>query len=63
MIEYDSVAYYNPNTVRDKFQMLVYDTTMANVTGNNDVVVQYMTANRYSSSTSLFPVTLAIVVS
>ncbi|UCG42719.1 MAG: S8 family serine peptidase, partial [candidate division WOR-3 bacterium] len=51
VIEYDSVSYYSSRTVRDKFQMLICDTTMANVTGNNDVVVQYMTANLYNSST------------
>ncbi|UCG43207.1 MAG: hypothetical protein JSU73_00920, partial [candidate division WOR-3 bacterium] len=35
VIEYDSVSYYSSRTVRDKFQMLIYDTTTANVTGNN----------------------------
>ncbi|UCG42819.1 MAG: T9SS type A sorting domain-containing protein, partial [candidate division WOR-3 bacterium] len=51
VIEYDSVAYYNPRSVRDKFQVLIYDTTVVTFTGDNAVVVQYMTANRYTSST------------
>ncbi len=51
VIEYDSVAYYNPNNVRDKFQVFIYDTTVATYTGDNLIVVQYKTANRYSSST------------
>jgi len=51
IIEYDSVAYYNPNTVRDKFQLIIYDTTVTTPTGDNAIVAQFMTANRYSSST------------
>ncbi|MBM3315132.1 Zn-dependent exopeptidase M28, partial [candidate division WOR-3 bacterium] len=51
IVEYDSVAYYNPNTVRDKFEVIIYDTTRASNTGDNVIVAQYMTANRYSSST------------
>lgn len=51
IIEYDSVAYYNPNTVRDKFEIVIYDSTLASTSGDNVIVVQYLTANRYSSST------------
>jgi hypothetical protein len=51
VIEYDSVAYYNPNSVRDKFQVFIYDTTVTTYTGDNLIVVQYKTANRYASST------------
>lgn len=52
IVEYDSVAYYNPNTIRDKFEVIIYDTTLAAGTGDNVIVVQYMTANRYTSSTA-----------
>ncbi len=51
VIEYDSVCYYEPRAARDKFQVFIYDTTQAGPTGDNDIVVQYLTANRYSSST------------
>ncbi|MBM3322394.1 T9SS type A sorting domain-containing protein [candidate division WOR-3 bacterium] len=51
VIEYDSVAYYNPNNVREKFQVFIYDTTVTTHTGDNLIVVQYKTANRYESST------------
>jgi hypothetical protein len=51
IIEYDSVRYYNPSTVYDKFELIIYDTTTAPASGNNIIVAQYMTANRYESST------------
>lgn len=51
IIEYDSVAYYNPTSVRDKFQALIYDTTITTPSGDNLIIAQYMTANRYTSST------------
>ncbi len=51
IIEYDSVYYYNPRTLRDKFQVLIYDTTVASPTGDNVIVFQYQTANGYTSST------------
>ncbi|UCG42283.1 MAG: T9SS type A sorting domain-containing protein [candidate division WOR-3 bacterium] len=51
VIEYDSVAYWNPRTIRDKFQVLIYDTTVTTFTGDNAVVAQYMTVNGYSSTT------------
>ncbi|MEO0081690.1 MAG: M20/M25/M40 family metallo-hydrolase [candidate division WOR-3 bacterium] len=51
VVEYDSVAYYDPRSVRDKFQVIIYDTTLAPASGNNVIVCQYMTANRYTSST------------
>lgn len=50
IIEYDSVRYYS-GTERDKFELIVSDTTIVTPTGDNDVVVQYMTAAGYSSST------------
>jgi hypothetical protein len=50
VIEYDSVQYYS-GANRDKFQVIIYDTTAATYTGDNAILVQYMTANGYSSST------------
>ncbi len=52
IIEYDSIAYYNPRTTMEKFQIIIYDTTMAAADGHNEIIVQYMTAFLYSSSTS-----------
>ncbi len=51
IIEYDSVCYYQPRTLRDKFQVIIYDTTVATPTGDNVIVFQYLTANGYTSST------------
>jgi len=51
IIEYDSVFYYNPRTLRDKFQVIIYDTTVGTPTGDNVIVFQYLTANGYTSST------------
>ncbi len=51
VIEYDSVAYFYPSNLRDKFQIFIYDTTRAGPGGDNPIVVQYMTANGYTSST------------
>jgi hypothetical protein len=51
VLEWDSVAYWSPNTVRDKFEVIFYDTTTAAPSGDNAIVVQYMTANGFSSST------------
>jgi len=51
VVEYDSVAYYNPRSVREKFEIIIYDTTVATSSGDNAILVQYMTANGYTSST------------
>ncbi len=51
VVEFDSVAYYDASTVRDKFQFVVYDTTLASPSGNSVFDFQYMTANRTASST------------
>jgi subtilisin family serine protease len=50
IIEYDSVAYYGSSTV-DKFEVIIYDTTVTTYTGDNAFLVQYKTANLYTSST------------
>jgi hypothetical protein len=51
IVEWDSVSYYNTSTVRDKFQVILYDSTYSTSTGDNIILVQYMTANLYTSST------------
>jgi hypothetical protein len=51
IIEWDSVRYYSPSTMRDKFQVIIYDTTRITPTGDNEIVVQYKTANNYESVT------------
>jgi hypothetical protein len=51
IVEYDSVAYYSPNSLRDKFEVFIYDTTVVTPSGDNAIVAQYMTANGFSSST------------
>lgn len=50
IIEYDSVRYYSGSN-RDKFEVIIYDTTVATYTGDNAILVQYLTANGYTSST------------
>jgi hypothetical protein len=51
VVEWDSVAYYNPRTTFDKFQVIIYDTTVRSATGDNVIDLQYLTANGYSSNT------------
>ncbi len=51
VVEWDSVAYYSPRDVFDKFEIVIYDTSMAAPDGNSVFTYQYLTANRYSSST------------
>ena len=50
IVEYDSVRYYW-DARRDKFQVIIYDTTLVTHTGDNAILVQYMTANGYAGST------------
>ena len=51
VVEYDSVAYYSPQTTMDKFELVIYDTTVHSGDNNNVVVAQYYSANNYVSST------------
>ncbi len=51
IIEYDSVAYYDRLTTRDKYEVVIYDSTLAAPSGDNVIVMQYMTANYFGSST------------
>ncbi|MEO0088773.1 MAG: S8 family serine peptidase [candidate division WOR-3 bacterium] len=51
ILEWDSVHYYNPREQWDKFQIIIYDTTVRTYTGDNEIVFQYLTANNYISNT------------
>ncbi|MFO7650397.1 MAG: C25 family cysteine peptidase [bacterium] len=51
IVEWDSVAYYSSRTTFEKNQVILYDTTLAAADGNCEAVVQYLTANGFSSST------------
>jgi hypothetical protein len=51
IVEWDSLSYYQASSVRDKFQVIIYDSSYHTPTEDNIIVVQYMTANRYTSST------------
>ena len=52
IVEWDSVAYYSPQTTTDKFEVVFFDTTRAAADGSSKILVQYLTANNYSSSTA-----------
>jgi hypothetical protein len=51
ILEWDSVHYFSPNTQWDKFEIIVYDTTIQTATGDNEIIFQYLTANNYTSNT------------
>ena len=51
IIEWDSVHYFSPNTQWEKFQIIIYDTTVAGPNNYNKIVFQYKTANYFQSST------------
>ncbi|MEO0121323.1 MAG: C25 family cysteine peptidase [candidate division WOR-3 bacterium] len=51
ILEWDSVHYYNPREQWDKFQIIIYDTTVQTPTGDNIIKFQYLTANYYQSNT------------
>jgi hypothetical protein len=51
VVEYDSVAYYSPQTTMDKFELVIFDTTVHSMDNNNVVVAQYYSANNYTSNT------------
>ncbi|MEO0085038.1 MAG: T9SS type A sorting domain-containing protein [candidate division WOR-3 bacterium] len=50
IVEWDSVRYYS-GTLYDKFQLVIHDTSYHTPTGDNILLVQYLTANGYTSST------------
>jgi hypothetical protein len=51
VVEYDSVAYRSQLTTCDKFEVIIYDTTVHSSDNNNVLVVQYYTANNYVNNT------------
>jgi hypothetical protein len=50
IIEYDSTPYWN-SSIRDKYEIIIYDTTFLTNSSNNVIDVQYRSANRFNSST------------
>jgi hypothetical protein len=51
IVEYDSVHYSWARDEWDKFQVIIYDTTLAAEDGNSVFLYQYYTANNYVSIT------------
>jgi len=51
VVEFDSSSYYSPTSLKDKFEFVLYDTTLAAEDGNTRILVQYRSANGYTSST------------
>ena len=51
IVEYDSVHYHSPRSSWDKFELIIYDTTVTTLSGDNVLAVQYLTGNGYSSNT------------
>jgi hypothetical protein len=52
IVEWDSVYYYNSTSTREKFQVIIYDSShFPTPTGDNMIVYQYMTANLNNSAT------------
>jgi hypothetical protein len=50
IIEYDSIPYWSNQTAYEKYEIIMYDTTLAAQDGNCEFVFQYQTAARTSSS-------------
>ena len=50
IVEFDSVRYQRSQQW-DKFEMILYDTTSSAPSGDNEILVQYQTANNYHSNT------------
>lgn len=50
IVEWDSV-YYTSSSEWDKFEIIIYDTTVTTPTGDNQIIFQFLTAHDYSSST------------
>ena len=51
VIEYDSMPYYHSQGTFDWYEAIIYDTTVHTETGDNVVLVQYLTANGFAAST------------
>jgi hypothetical protein len=50
IIEYDSIPYWSDQTAYEKYQIVMYDTTLAAADGNCEFLFQYQTAARTTSS-------------
>ncbi|MEO0078024.1 MAG: C25 family cysteine peptidase [candidate division WOR-3 bacterium] len=53
IVEWDSVAYYSNRTNFDKYQIIIYDTTMAAADGNSEILFQYLTAVQPGTSATV----------
>lgn len=53
IVEWDSVRYWSPNTIWEKFQIILYDTTLAGGDGNCKFTFQYLTANYPGNSATV----------
>ncbi|NPV13682.1 hypothetical protein HPY86_01960 [candidate division WOR-3 bacterium] len=53
IVEWDSVRYWSPNTIWEKFQIILYDTTLAGGDGNCKFAFQYLTANYPGNSATV----------
>jgi hypothetical protein len=51
VVEWDSIPYYQSQTTFDWYQVIIYDTTVHTETGDNVVLVQYLTANGHTTNT------------
>ncbi|MGQ9708463.1 MAG: T9SS type A sorting domain-containing protein [bacterium] len=51
IIEWDSVHYYSPREQWERFEIIIYDQTVPTPTGDNLIILQYLTANHFISST------------
>jgi hypothetical protein len=51
VVEWDGVPLAADTTIKDKFQVFIYDQTVPTPTGDNLIVVQYLTADGFQSST------------
>ncbi len=50
VVEFDSVCYYEQRSIKDKFEVIFYDTTLAAPDGNSEFTFQYLTAHQPSSA-------------
>ncbi len=53
IIEWDSVPYFDNRTEWEKFQIILYDTTLASEDGNCPFLFQYLSANRAGTSATV----------
>jgi len=51
VVEYDSISHYSPSGTYEKFELIIYDTTVTSPTGDNVLTAQYANAVDYSSVT------------